>query len=170
MMDSLQADYTKIINNIKKIYKDITFSMDTNDDPSDKWKNEIYEILPNIDVFLINKKEALMITKKSNIEDALKELGKIVNTVVIKLGVEGYAAKYSGDLYRGDPLIVDFKDSTGAGDNFDAGFIYGYLNNMEPEKSLRIGNICGAKSVEYLGGSGPKEKFSKINELIRKII
>jgi ribokinase len=170
MMESLQDDYIKIISTIKKKYGNITFSMDTNDDPSGEWNNKIYEILPHIDVFLINKKEALMITKKNNINDALEKLSKIVKTIVIKLGVEGYIAKHNGNIYSGDSLNADFKDSTGAGDNFDAGFIYGFLNNMEPEKSLYIGNICGAKSVEYLGGSGTKEKFDKIHKLIKETI
>jgi sugar/nucleoside kinase (ribokinase family) len=170
MMDGLQNDYIEIITSIKKIYRNITFSMDTNDDPSNEWGNEIYNILPHIDVFLINKKEALMITKKDNIDNALEKLSKIVKTVVIKLGVEGYIAKYNDNLYKGASLRVDFKDSTGAGDNFDAGFIYGFLNNMGPEKSLHIGNICGAKSVEYLGGSGTKEKFDKIHKLIKETI
>lgn len=170
MMDGLQNDYIKIISNIKKKYGNITFSMDTNDDPSGKWNNKIYETLPHIDILLINKKEALMIAKIDNIDDALEKLGKIVKTVVIKLGVEGYIAKYKGNLYSGDSLKADFKDSTGAGDNFDAGFIYGFLNNMGPEKSLNVGNICGAKSVEYLGGSGTKEKFDKIHKLIKETI
>jgi len=170
MMDNLQDDYIKIISSIKKRYGDITFSMDTNDDPSDEWGDEIYNILPHIEIFLINKKEALMITKKDNIDDALEKLSKIVKTVVIKLGIKGYIAKDNGNVYKGDSFNVDFKDSTGAGDNFDAGFIYGFLNNMGPEKSLHIGNICGAKSVEYLGGAGTKEKFNKINNLIRKTI
>jgi len=170
MMGGLQDDYIKIITNIKKRYGDITFSMDTNDDPSGEWGDQIYSILPHIDIFLINKKEALMITKKDNIDDALEKLNKIIKTVVIKLGIYGYIAKDNGNIYKGDSLNVDFKDSTGAGDNFDAGFIYGFLNNMGPERSLHIGNICGAKSVEYLGGAGTKEKFNRINKLIRKTI
>ena len=170
MMDGLQDDYIKIICSIKKRYGDITFSMDTNDDPSGRWGHEIYNIFPHIDIFLINKKEALLITKKDNIIEALEELSGIVKTVVIKLGIKGYMAKDNGKIYKGDSLTVDFKDSTGAGDNFDAGFIYGFLNNMGPEKSLCVGNICGAKSVEYLGGAGTKEKFLKINNMIRETI
>jgi sugar/nucleoside kinase (ribokinase family) len=170
MMGGLQDDYIKIINSIKKRYGNITFSMDTNDDPSDKWGDEIYNILPHIDIFFINKKEALMIAKKENIDDALEKLSKIVKTVIIKLGIEGYIARDTDNIYKGASLNVDFRDSTGAGDNFDAGFIYGFLNNMGPVKSLHIGNICGAKSVEYLGGAGTSEKFNKINYLIRKII
>ncbi|MBA7609712.1 hypothetical protein ES703_16903 [subsurface metagenome] len=63
-------------------------------------------------------------------------------------------------------IILLFKDSTGAGDNFDAGFIYGFMNNLDIRESLRIANICGAKSVEYVGGVGNIKKFREIKELI----
>ena len=169
MMNNLKNDYTKLISDIKRSYKNITFSLDTNDDPEDKWGTEIYKILNNIDIFLVNKKEALKITKKSNVKDALKKLSKEVKTAVIKLGSQGYIAKDSENYYQGDSLSMNFKDSTGAGDNFDAGFIYGFINNFVVEKSLRVANICGAKSTGYLGGVGNKEKFSELKELIGKV-
>ena len=169
MMKNLKADYVKLINDIKRNYKNVTLSLDTNDDPENKWGEEIYKILRNIDIFLVNKREALKITKESNIKGALNKLSRVIKTVVIKLGSEGYIARDGENYYGGDQLSVNFKDSTGAGDNFDAGFIYGYIDNLNIEKSLKIANICGAKSVEYLGGVGNKEKFLDLKELIRKI-
>jgi sugar/nucleoside kinase (ribokinase family) len=169
MMKNLKNYYVKLIGDIKRNYKNITFSLDTNDDPENKWGDEIYRILSNIDIFLANKKEALQITKESNIKDALDKLSRVIKTVVIKLGSEGYIARDGENYYGGDQLSVNFKDSTGAGDNFDAGFIYGYIDNLNIEKSLKIANICGAKSVEYLGGVGNKEKFLELKELIRKV-
>lgn len=170
MMEGLQKDYLKIISFVKKRFKYVTFSIDTNDDPSNNWGDEIYNILPHIDIFFVNKKESLMITKKSNIDDALEKLGKLANTVVIKLGSNGCVAQDNGNIYRAVAMNANFKDSTGAGDNFDAGFIYGFLNNLGPKRSLIIGNICGSKSVEFLGGAGTRDKFNKINSLIRKTI
>ncbi|MBA7526832.1 ATP-dependent 6-phosphofructokinase [subsurface metagenome] len=169
MMNNLKNYYVKFIGDIKRSYENITFSLDTNDDPENKWGEEIYRILGNIDIFLANKKEALKITKESNIKDALNKLGRVIKTIVIKLGSEGYIARDGENYYSGDQLSVNFKDSTGAGDNFDAGFIYGYIDNLNIEKSLKIANICGAKSVGYLGGVGNKEKFLELKELIRKI-
>ena len=169
MMKNLKADYVKLINDIKRNYKNVTLSLDTNDDPENKWGEEICRILRNIDIFLVNKREALKITKESNIKDALNKLSRVIKTVVIKLGSEGYIARDGENYYGGDQLSVNFKDSTGAGDNFDAGFIYGYIDNLNIEKSLKIANICGAKSVEYLGGIGNKKKFLELKELIRKV-
>jgi sugar/nucleoside kinase (ribokinase family) len=125
MMKNLKADYVKLINDIKRNYKNVTLSLDTNDDPENKWGEEIYKILRNIDIFLVNKREALKITKESNIKDALNKLSRVIKTVVIKLGSEGYIARDGENYYGGDQLSVNFKDSTGAGDNFDSGFIYG---------------------------------------------
>jgi sugar/nucleoside kinase (ribokinase family) len=169
MMKNLKADYVKLINDIKRNYKNVILSLDTNDDPENKWGEEIYMILRNIDIFLVNKREALKITKESNIKDALNKLSRVIKTVVIKLGSEGYIARDGENYYSGDQLSVNFKDSTGAGDNFDSGFIYGYIDNLNIEKSLKIANICGAKSVEYLGGVGNKKKFLELKELIRKV-
>lgn len=170
MMSNLKNDYVKLINDIKKNYPDITLSLDTNDDPENKWGEEIYRILGNIDIFLANKKEALKITKESNIKNALNKLSRVIKTIVIKLGSEGYTARDGENYYSGDQLSVNFKDSTGAGDNFDAGFIYGYINDLGIEKSLKIANICGAKSAEYLGGVGNKKKFLELRELIKELI
>lgn len=169
MMKNAKLDYIKLINNIKKNYKNVTFSLDTNDDPENKWGEEIYEILEHIDILLVNKKEALSIARKSNIEDALDKLGKKVKVSIIKLGGKGYIAKYGENYYSEDQLNANFKDSTGAGDNFDAGFVYGYINNLDIKKSLQIANICGDNSVGYLGGAGERKRFFDLKELINKL-
>jgi 2-dehydro-3-deoxygluconokinase len=44
-------------------------------------------------------------------------------------------------------------DTVGAGDTFDAGFIYGYLKDWPLEKSLRLACVCGAMSTQKAGGT-----------------
>ncbi len=170
MMSSLKKYYPRFISDIKKSYPNVTFSLDTNDDPENRWDIDgIYEVLKNINVFLANEREALNITNESNVEDALNELGKKVEIVVIKLGERGYIAKHGKEIYSEKPPSVRFVDSTGAGDNFDAGFIYGLMNGFDIRKSLKIANICGSKSVEHLGGVGNEERFFKIKNLIERV-
>ncbi|MDD3777522.1 MAG: PfkB family carbohydrate kinase [Actinomycetota bacterium] len=170
MMKSLKPYYPQLITSIKKNYPGrITFSMDTNDDPSSNWGEDIYHALKYIDILFVNKKEALSITKKTTIAEALEKLNPAVSLVVIKLAGRGYLAQQGQLHYQGDAVPAIFKDSTGAGDNFDAGFILGYLNGFDTKQCLDMGNICGAKSVEYLGGVGAKEKFGEIKKLFQSL-
>jgi len=170
MMNGLKGRYKELIENIKKNYPEITVSLDTNDDPEDSWNNnEINLISKYINALLINEREAIGITKESDIKNALDKLGKEIKTVIIKLGDRGYIAKDGKDYYREKALTTNFKDSTGAGDNFDAGFIYGLMNKFDVKKSLKIGNIYGAKSVEYIGGVGNTEKFIKLKILLKQL-
>jgi len=169
MMKNLKKDYEKLICNIRKNYKDVTISLDSNDDPDNKWDEKIYKILDKIDIFLPNKKEALNITKESNVDKALAKLSKIIKTTVIKLGNKGYIAVCEGNYYSGDSLKVNFADSTGAGDNFNAGFIYGFINNYGINKSLHIATICGAESIKYIGGVGNEIKFKRLKEKVSAV-
>lgn len=153
MMNSLKIDYLKLINRIKKECNNVTISLDTNDDPENIWGDEILKILHEIDFLLLNKKEALKISKESEMQKAINKLNKMVKTVIIKSGIDGYLAKSNDNYYREAAMPAVLRDSTGAGDNFDAGFIFGVLNNLDIEKSLKIANICGSKSIEYRGGN-----------------
>lgn len=172
MMDNLKRSYVELIKKIKKKFYNITFSLDTNDDPADNWGEEIYDIIKNVDILFLNKKEVLKISNKNEVQKAIEKLSKFVDKVVVKMGKEGYLAKINKKYYKDEcinKLNKNFKDGTGAGDNFNAGFIYGHINSLGIEKSLKVANIAAAKSVEYSGGVGNKEKFFELKELIKNI-
>ncbi len=54
---------------------------------------------------------------------------------------------------RASSIPVNVVDTVGAGDSFDAGFIYGCLNGWPLEKSLRLACVCGALSTQAAGGT-----------------
>ncbi|MHB1375866.1 MAG: carbohydrate kinase family protein [Candidatus Humimicrobiaceae bacterium] len=167
MMESLKDKYIELIKQIKSRSKKITFSMDTNDDPSDKWGEEIYDIFNHLDILFLNKKEALRIAHKKTVEKAIYSLENYVKKIVIKAGIDGYYARMDGKDYRGyctNTANKNFLDSTGAGDNFDAAFIFGFLKNIETEKILEFANHCAEKSIEYVGGVGTDEKYAGIKK------
>ena len=116
----------------------------------------------------LNRKEALKITRKKNIEKAMAFLENYAKKIIIKTGIEGYYARIDGKDYRGYCRNTDnknFLDSTGAGDNFDAAFIFCFLKNLGMANILEFVNHCAEKSIEYIGGVGTNEKYAIIKNI-----
>lgn len=130
----------------------LTTSLDTNYDPSEKWIG-FDELLSVTDVFLPNEKEAVSLTGESHIDLAADSLGSKVETIGIKLGADGALGVRNGEKVRVASIPVEVMDTVGAGDSFDAGFLYGYLNGWSLERSLRLGCVCGALSTQCAGGT-----------------
>jgi sugar/nucleoside kinase (ribokinase family) len=120
--------------------------------------------LRSVDVFAPNRKEALHLTLEKTPEAALARLAQLTPTVLIKLGAEGVLASHQGSVVHMPGIAVDVVDTTGAGDNFDCGFIYGLLNGYSLEDCLRAGNFCGGRSTTAHGGwfaSPTEEQLNK---------
>lgn len=150
LLTKLQSDLPALFHRAHSF--GLTTSLDTNYDPAEKWIG-FDELLSTTDVFLPNKTEALSITRSDNIEWAAKQLANKSKLVAIKLGADGALACQDNKVTRVESIPVEVVDTVGAGDSFDAGFIYGYLNNWELEKSLRLACICGALSTQQAGGT-----------------
>jgi sugar/nucleoside kinase (ribokinase family) len=130
----------------------LTTSLDTNYDPSEKWLG-FEELLSVTDVFLPNKTEALSITQTKDVISASRQLANKSKLVAIKLGADGALACSQNEITESKSISVNIIDTVGAGDTFDAGFLYGYLNNWPLEKSLRLACVCGAISTQKAGGT-----------------
>lgn len=130
----------------------LSTSLDTNYDPSEKWAG-FDEILAVTDVFLPNEAEAKSLTGAGNVEEAATRLRSKVEALAIKLGKDGALGMSKSQSVQVESIPVNVMDTVGAGDSFDAGFIYGYLNGWEMEKSLRLACVCGALSTQQAGGT-----------------
>ncbi len=130
----------------------LTTSLDTNYDPSEQWRG-FDDLLSVTDVFLPNEAEAKSLTAAENAEEAANRLKVRVEATVIKLGKDGALGISKGQRVQLKSIPVNVVDTVGAGDSFDAGFIYGYLNGWELEKSLRLACVCGALSTQAAGGT-----------------
>ena len=130
----------------------LTTSLDTNYDPSEKWVG-FDELLSVTNVFLPNEKEALSLSREANIDLAAKRLADKVEALAIKLGAAGALGVQGTQSVRVASIPVDVIDTVGAGDSFDAGFLYGYLHKWELEKSLHFACVCGALSTQKAGGT-----------------
>jgi len=130
----------------------LTTSLDTNYDPSEKWIG-FDELLPVTNLFLPNEKEAVSLSGQRNVDLAADWLGSRVEALAVKLGAAGALGVNSAQKVRVASIPVNVVDTVGAGDSFDAGFIYGYLHNWELERALQLACACGALSTQKAGGT-----------------
>ncbi len=152
-----------LLNNIRQdlaiVYKKakemgLSTSIDTNYDPKEKWEDDIFNVLDYTDVFLPNMTELMAISGEKDPDSAIRHLTKNRNLLVaVKNGEDGAFAEKDKVRYSAETIQVKPVDTTGAGDSFDAGFLFGFLNGLGIEKSLRIGCICGALSTLGIGGT-----------------
>jgi sugar/nucleoside kinase (ribokinase family) len=108
--------------------------------------------LETADYFTPNRKEALKITGAANAEDAARRLGDYFDKVIVKLDHEGSLIYEQGELCM-VPSIPEFVhvDSTGAGDAFLAGLLYGIYHDKPLRECVLMGNITGGKCVSAQG-------------------
>lgn len=131
----------------------LTTSLDTNDDPDDRWDGGLEEILPNVDILLPNEWEAMKMTGADNVETAISRLAEKVATVVVKMGARGATAIRTGNRVTAPAVAVEVVDPVGAGDSFDAGFLHQFLRGADLSACLAYGNLCGAFSTTACGGT-----------------
>ena len=142
-------------------------SLDPQCDPQGKYE-KIWSILKHIDIFLPNDREATEITKLANPLEALKKLGSKVKTVVIQCGSQGSIGIMGKELVKSEAFKVKAVDTTGAGDSFDAGFIYYFVHkNKSFRESVRFANAVGALTCLYIGGAEGKITEEKVLEFIK---
>jgi sugar/nucleoside kinase (ribokinase family) len=131
----------------------LTISLDTNDDPDDRWGGGLHEVLRYVDVFLPNEREAPKVAGVSDLETAVKKLAALVPLVVVKLGREGALAQRGAERFVSPATRVDSVDAVGAGDSFDAGFLHQYVRGADLPACLAAGNLAGAFSTTRPGGT-----------------
>jgi sugar/nucleoside kinase (ribokinase family) len=130
----------------------LSTSLDPNWDPSGRWSG-FDELLDCVDVFLPNETEALAMTGSVNEEQALTRLAQKCARVAIKLGPRGAIAGQGAEIVRCPALKVNVVDTTGAGDSFNGGFLYGFLHDWSLERALKLGAACGSLSTRKAGGT-----------------
>jgi len=133
--------------------KGLTISLDTNDDPDDRWGAGLEEVLRFVDVFLPNEREACKVAGTEDLEEAVKKLSELVPLLVVKLGRKGAMAQQGEERLMSPAQSVEVVDAVGAGDSFDAGFLHQYLRGADLPACLASGNLAGALSTTRPGGT-----------------
>ena len=130
--------------------------------------DELEPILKRTNILLINESELRLLFNKD--ETPLKELviGLLdygIETVVVKQGSKGVFAMDNSQECFVESFECDVVDTTGAGDSFNSGFLYSFLQGYDLEKSCKIGNWVASKSIEGFG----MDKFPSLKDLMEFI-
>jgi sugar/nucleoside kinase (ribokinase family) len=119
-----------------------------------------------VDVVFANEKESEAFSAGSP-EDAAREMAELCQIAVVKIGKEGAYVATDADIRLYPSIRVDHViDTTGAGDFFAAGFLYGLTHEKSPETSARIGSILGSTVIQYVGTTLPESTWKEVNEQI----
>jgi sugar/nucleoside kinase (ribokinase family) len=119
-----------------------------------------------VDILFANEQEAKAFTGREP-EKALTMLSELSEIVILKVGAEGSWVKSKDELIKISAFPVQCIDTTGAGDLYAAGFLYGFSHGMNLEKCGILGSLMAGRVIEIVGARMDKEKFNEIkNEII----
>lgn len=148
----------------KAVGAGLTTSFDCNWDPLELWDDRIDALLQQTDVFFPNAAEAQRLTGEADPLEAARQLlrrggsgprgvdgGSI--TVALKQGAAGALGLSRHEALHVAAMDVSPVDTTGAGDSFDAGFLFGWLQGSTLSRCLEIASICGSQSTLGRGGT-----------------
>ncbi|NPA91632.1 MAG: carbohydrate kinase family protein [Chloroflexi bacterium] len=150
----------------------LTTSLDVGYDPEESWQRDrVLALLHHVNFFLPNEGEACALADTGDVEEAAAFLARHVQDwVIVKRGAEGALAHArDGRRVHVPAFPVTVVDTTGAGDSFNAGFIYAYaLQRMPIEDALRFAAVCGALSTTGIGGTAAQPSLEQVWEFLRQ--
>ena len=132
-------------------------------------KEILLNLIPSyVDVLFGNEEEICALTGLKPQESCLM-LQNLYPLVVATLGSNGCLIAHQGRAIQVPTFSTQVVDTTGAGDFFAAGFIYGILNHYPVDTCGLIGNRLGSAIIEVIGASLPQEKWDEVLQFIHKI-
>lgn len=116
-------------------------------------RDALVGLLDRVDILFANQPEATGLGGHDDLDQALAVLLATVPTVAVTLGSRGclIAGRDGWRVEVPAAPVTQVVDSTGAGDSFAAGFLYGLVHDLGPETSARLGALVAAEVVSHLG-------------------
>lgn len=118
-----------------------------------------------VDILFANEDEARSFTGLAP-REALDEIASICTIAIVKTGPDGSWIKRGEEIVKVEALKVLPVDTTGAGDLYAAGFLYGYSHGFGLDKCGIFGSILAGKVIEVIGARMPEEKWVEAKDLI----
>jgi sugar/nucleoside kinase (ribokinase family) len=128
------------------------------------YRNDFMKIANQSDILFTRPAEISALFGEAESEHSLKKLAAKINTIVMTMGEEGAVIVQGAKRITIPSMIYDKKeiiDTTGAGDGFAAGFLYGYTHGYDVEKSGKLGAHIAAAALKQLSARPNKEIIQK---------
>ena len=129
----------------------------------ERHRKKFLDIIENgIDLIFCNEKELISLTEELNLNSALKKCTEYSCEVVCTLAEKGVMIKKEVSWINVPTDRVKIVDTTGAGDLFATGYLYGILNGHDPERSAFFANQCAGQVIQILGCRLDSQKLSDL--------
>jgi sugar/nucleoside kinase (ribokinase family) len=157
---------TRLLRAARK--RGVTTSLDPQWDATERWQR-MDEWLPRLSYLFVNADEALSITRARTVEEAARRLAGRTPCPVIKDGRAGALVVVDGRVERVPTYRARIVDTTGAGDSFDAGFLYARIaERAGVREAAAFGNAVGARSCLFAGGVAARSTRRDIRDFMRR--
>ncbi len=118
-----------------------------------------------VDIVFANEEEAKAFSGKDP-REALDDIANLTDVAVVKVGSKGSMVKQGNQVVNIQPIKAKALDTTGAGDLYASGFLYGFINNLGFEKAGYIGSLLSGTVIEVLGAKFGEDKWNEIRKMI----
>ena len=125
-------------------------------------------IIDKVDIVFANEDEVKALTGKE-LPDAVKELATMCSIAVVKTGKRGSIIQHGEDVLHIPIYEAVRVDTTGAGDAYAAGFLYGWINQLPLEMSGQIGSFLAANVIEEIGPKITPDRWEKIHQWMNEL-
>ncbi len=148
----------------------LTTSFDMQWDPEEEWDLDIEEILPHVNVFLPNENELMYLSGKNNLNEAINFIENYTDILVIKSGNRGSTVCFGDEIINLPAFLNEsVVDAIGAGDSFNAGFIYKFIMGNSIPECQEFGNLTGAMSTTAAGGITAFQNYENFKKTARDV-
>jgi sugar/nucleoside kinase (ribokinase family) len=168
LQPGMRNDVGKLFRTAKAL--GLTTSFDMQWDPEENWDLDIEDVLPHVDVFLPNEKELIYLSRKNDLNEAIHLIKKYTDILVIKSGNRGSTVCF-GDEIKSLPAFLNENvvDAIGAGDSFNAGFIYKFIRGSSIPECQEFGNLAGAMSTTAAGGTTAFQHYENFKKMAHDV-
>ena len=123
-----------------------------------------------VDIGFATEDEAVTFTGEEEPVNALQAISELCELAVVKIGMRGALIKYGGEVVHvGIMAAAKRVDTTGAGDFYAAGFLYGMCHDLTLRQCGTIGAITAGKVIEVVGTTFGEEAWEDIFRLVKKV-